>query len=142
MIRLLAGAAVLAADRIMKNRIECAEPGSLPRETAGGKVILTRTHNYGFAFNRMDSNPALVKAVTTAAGVICTGLVWKLSAGRDSAAKLGAALITAGAVSNVGDRWKWGYVVDYISFPFGKLRRISFNIADFAVIIGALLSVH
>jgi len=46
-------------------------------------------------------------------------------------------LIFAGTVSNMLDRMVWGYVVDYI--PFFGVNGLTFNIADLANTVGAIL---
>ena len=45
------------------------------------------------------------------------------------------ALITGGAIGNITDRVMLGYVVDFINFSFWP----SFNVADSAISIGAVL---
>lgn len=41
-------------------------------------------------------------------------------------------LIALGAVSNLWDRWHWGYVVDYLNWP----RHNVFNLADVMILFG------
>ena len=57
--------------------------------------------------------------------------------------KWGLTLLLGGAYTNTYDRLTRKYVVDYVSFnvPFRWLRRIIFNIGDFCIMIGAMLSV-
>jgi signal peptidase II len=50
---------------------------------------------------------------------------------------IGAALLIAGILGNVIDRWAFGYVRDFIYFDFMTFP--VFNIADIAVITGAAL---
>ena len=47
-----------------------------------------------------------------------------------------------GAFSNAYDRLKRGYVVDYVSFDIGskRLKNIVFNVSDFFIMIGALIT--
>ena len=53
--------------------------------------------------------------------------------------KLALSLILGGALSNVYDRVKKGYVVDYFSFNYKGLKKIIFNISDICIIIGAVI---
>ena len=57
--------------------------------------------------------------------------------------KTGLSLLLGGAFSNTYDRMKAKAVTDYIRFDFGpeRLRQIVFNLGDFAIMIGALLTV-
>ncbi len=54
--------------------------------------------------------------------------------------KLGLSLITGGAFSNLADRWKHGYVVDYLQFSLRPIRRLVFNLGDLFVILGAVMT--
>ena len=55
--------------------------------------------------------------------------------------KAGVALMLGGAVSNTYDRVKRRYVVDYLAIrtPHKKLTDITFNLADLAIVGGALV---
>lgn len=48
-------------------------------------------------------------------------------------------VVLAGALSNFVDRILYGGVVDFISFMFYKRCITTFNIADVAIVVGALL---
>lgn len=68
-------------------------------------------------------------------------LLWK-EPGR-KLAKLGTSLMLGGAVGNTYDRFKRGYVVDYLSLKTKnrKLSDITFNLSDLALFAGAILTV-
>jgi signal peptidase II len=51
--------------------------------------------------------------------------------------KLGLSLIVAGGASNVWDRIKRKYVVDYIYWK--RLKKIIFNLADVMIALGSVL---
>lgn len=53
------------------------------------------------------------------------------------------AILTGGALSNLYERCRNGYVVDYIRFhsPWKRLNRLVFNLADFFIFIGSALIV-
>lgn len=57
--------------------------------------------------------------------------------------KTGLSILLGGAYSNTYDRLVRGYVVDYFGFQVKneRLRNIVFNISDFCIMIGALISV-
>ena len=48
-------------------------------------------------------------------------------------------LILAGAIGNLIDRIRVGYVVDFIEFYYGAWRFPAFNVADMAIFLGALM---
>ena len=55
--------------------------------------------------------------------------------------RTGWAFLTGGALSNLYDRCRKGYVVDYIRFhtTWKRLNDLVFNLADFFIMIGAVL---
>ena len=53
---------------------------------------------------------------------------------------LALALVLGGALGNILDRMRFGYVVDYADLHFGTFRPfLIFNLADAAITIGVLL---
>ena len=58
-------------------------------------------------------------------------------------AKTGLALLLGGGLNNLYDRYRKHHVVDYIRFGIGPkwFRRIIFNVSDFFIFLGALLTV-
>lgn len=53
--------------------------------------------------------------------------------------KWGLALVVGGALSNMVDRLARGYVVDYIDFHIGTWHYATFNLADSAITVGAII---
>ena len=52
---------------------------------------------------------------------------------------LGLALVLGGAIGNLGDRLRFGHVVDFIQVHYGDLYWPAFNVADSAITVGAAL---
>jgi len=48
--------------------------------------------------------------------------------------------IGLGALSNLIDRWRYGYVIDFINLNFGLSSQASFNLADLLIFIGISLT--
>ncbi len=48
-------------------------------------------------------------------------------------------LVLAGALGNLIDRFRWGYVVDFINLYYGRFSWPTFNVADMAITIGIIL---
>lgn len=131
-----------ALDLAIKAEIEREEDGEFPRELPAlkGLVRLHRSHNDGFPFGVLRSRPELVRLVpaavsSAAAGALGILLLRKGCRGQ----KLGLSLVLAGAVSNLCDRVRRGYVVDYFSIEKGGLRKVIFNLGDLFVFAGSLL---
>ena len=104
------------------------------RETEYGKgrVRLTALWNGGGAFGLPLRGKKLLAA--TAAGLAAA-----LALARRC--RLGAGLIPGGGLSNLWERLRHGRVYDYVRFPKapGKLKQYVFNLADFAIFLGAAL---
>ena len=138
------GIAVLICltEMLIKKRIERSlQPGE-KKEIPGFFASLEPYHNYGLAGNKLENNRKLVKAVSMGALVIlliCFLLL--LPAKGKKGFKIGAALLIGGGLSNVLDRFRRGYVVDYVRLhtPFQWLNRFIFNIADFCLFTGAVI---
>jgi len=79
----------------------------------------------------------LLVALTAAIAAFVTFWMWRERNRQDSAA---LALVLGGALGNIVDRVRFGYVVDYADLHFGTWRPfLVFNVADAAITIGVLL---
>lgn len=102
---------------------------------------LNFVRNYGVSmgFFRADSNiMRWVLVGVTAAIAVFVGLwMWREKA-RDDVVGLG--LVLGGALGNIVDRVRFGYVVDFADFHIGSWRPfLIFNLADAAITIGVLI---
>ena len=52
--------------------------------------------------------------------------------------RLGLILIIAGSLSNIYDRLKRGYVVDYIHIDLPFIKEVTFNLADVYIFVGSI----
>ena len=106
------------------------------KDICGGRVRLERLHNHGTAGGRLKGH---MPAIAGVSGLVTGGcaayflrLLWK--EGR-TLEKTGFAFLVGGALSNLYERCKNGYVVDYIHvlfFPY------VFNFADCCITVGAV----
>lgn len=104
----------------------------------------TLVHNYGAAFSFLSDAGGWQRWFFTGlAIVISLGLtVWLARTPRgDWRTALPFALVVAGAVGNVIDRIRFGYVVDFVDWYVGKHHWPAFNVADSAIVAGAVLLV-
>ena len=102
---------------------------------------LTRTHNYGVSLGFLKATSMEMRwglvALTFAIAVVV--LIWLL---REK--KLGdiipLGMVLGGALGNITDRVKFGYVLDYADLHFGDFRPfLIFNLADAAITIGVVI---
>ena len=139
-IELAAG--LFRVDLAVKHEIEAHPELERERALPGGRVFLTRLHNHGMAGGGFTGHmPVLVGTgglLTLGAAV---GFLRLLGRPGHTVQKAGFSLLLGGALSNLYDRCKRGYVVDYIRFrtPWKRLSRLVFNLADFFIFIGTFL---
>ena len=139
-------AALFGIDYFCKENIEAQKPEDFPRDMgkSHGKIRLYRNHNDGFCVlvqiaggaDGLHDGGGPVVFTSAAAGI----LTWLLC--RDEGRKadrIGFALITAGGLSNLYDRLKRGYVVDYFSIRCKYLEKVVFNLGDFFIFAGSAL---
>lgn len=107
-------------------------------------IRLRKYHNFGAFLNIMETKKKLLHAISIIFTLIISlfFLVTLCTKG-NRMLKLGLSLLLGGAFSNTYDRLSREYVVDYFSFcsPWESLNRIVFNISDFCIIIGTLITV-
>lgn len=104
----------------------------------------TLVHNYGAAFSFLSDAGGWQRWFFTGlAIVISLGLTaWLARTPRsDWRTALPFALVVAGAVGNVIDRIRFGYVVDFVDWYVGRHHWPAFNVADSAIVVGAVLLV-
>lgn len=109
------------------------------------KVILpvfniTLQHNTGAAFSFLHDAGGwqrwLFSAIALVVGLVI--IVWMARLKRGQSLLMASlTLVLGGALGNVIDRLRFGYVVDFISVHYGDHYFPAFNIADSAITIGA-----
>ena len=104
----------------------------------------TLTHNTGAAFSFLANAGGWQHwfFVALATGV-SLALVFALrhTARADWRSALPFALIVAGAVGNLIDRLRFGYVVDFVQWYWREFHWPVFNVADSCIVVGAVLMV-
>lgn len=142
-LRLLAlSAGIVAADQASKawiiNNYALYEPHPvLP------VLDITRLHNPGAAFSFLAGAGGWQRWLFTVLAVVVSGAIihWlrSLDGVRQKLLATGLALVLGGALGNVIDRIRFGYVVDFIHAHWNQAYFPAFNVADSAISIGAAL---
>jgi len=117
------------------------EPGAAggPTQVIGDWVRIAATHNTGGIFGLLgDSAVVLGFASLVVIGFI---VVYEARAGLASHPILTVALglLLGGAIGNLIDRLRLGYVVDLVDMGIGNTRWYTFNVADAAISISLVL---
>jgi len=129
-------AALIAADQITKYLVvKSLWPGQLV-EVIPRFFNLTLSHNAGGAFSLLADRPLLFTVLSVVAVALLCYLFTRLE-GR-TASSFAAAAIFAGAVGNLSDRFRLGYVVDFVDLHVGPWHWYVFNVADAAITVGAI----
>ena len=140
---LLIALAVLLLDRITKWAISQTIPLEDAINIIPGFFRLTHPENTGAAFSLFADSPSpfrttLLIAFSVAALAVISVLLWKDRSVFHSGT-LALSLILGGAVGNLWDRVSDGKVTDFLDFYIGTHHWPPFNVADSAIVVGALL---
>lgn len=108
-----------------------------------GFFQLVHVRNTGAAFGiGADASSKLVPLLLNlgAIAVFCVVVVYALrTAVTDRLLQTGLHLILGGAIGNLLDRFRFGYVVDFLDIYIGRHHWPAFNVADSAICIGIVL---
>lgn len=117
--------------------------GRPPVELLGGSVRLALTENTGAFLGLGQGLPEAARRALFVGGVgvaLLSGLAMLLAArGLRPARTLAAAAMIGGGLANLLDRLPDGRVTDYVVLSAGPLRTGVFNLADAAILAGAVL---
>ncbi len=110
-----------------------------------GFFRVTHVQNSGAAFGLFAESSsewkvAILILFSILALAVVSALLWKNSHSMTTTG-VGLALILGGAVGNLWDRLLNGHVVDFLDFYVGSYHWPAFNVADSAIVIGAMLLV-
>lgn len=130
-------------DIFIKNKIEnnFEEMLDLYQNKPISKFIsLHRLHNEGFPFGKLGRHKKIVKYVPLFISIyIAAKFISLINIKSKGLQAFSLALVIAGAVSNIRDRFKYSYVVDYFSFKIKGISDIVFNLGDLYIAVGSIL---
>jgi len=133
------GILVLALDQISKLIVEHRLPMGVPVTVIPGFFNLFYTRNTGGAFGLFSGASTILLVVGIIAVVILV-VVFFRSRYRNATIRTSLALLLAGALGNIIDRVRLGYVIDFIQLHISnRFYWPMFNIADTSVVVGAVL---
>ena len=105
-----------------------------------GFFNITHIHNPGGAFGLMaDLSPALRSIIFLFISSLAVGLIfyfYKKTPPNYPGLAAAFALIFGGAIGNLIDRLRFGFVIDFLDFYIGNLHWPAFNVADSAISVG------
>lgn len=132
--------AVLFLDQWTKGIITRTMDVHQSRSVIANFFDLTYVRNSGAAFGLFASVDSSLKAILLNSVAVVVFLIVSLYAIRSShrsiRLQVGLALILGGAVGNLLDRVRFGYVVDFVDIAISGHHWPAFNVADSAICIG------
>lgn len=133
---------ILLTDCATKRVAEVAlVPAHVPHPVLGQVVRLTLTYNRGGAMSlSFGPHSRLLLSTIAVIAVVVLGLLYRRLPSGLALPALGLALVTGGALGNAFDRLRSTRgVVDFIDVGLGASRFWTFNVADIAITLGAVL---
>jgi signal peptidase II len=127
-------AVVLAADQGSKAWVRANLPLHDSLAVIPGFFNLTFTHNTGVAFGMFQGDGLLVALLVVA---LALGALFYMRALNWAVLEpnIVGGLIVGGALGNLIDRARLGYVVDFLDFQFGTYHWYIFNVADSCICV-------
>lgn len=130
-------ATVFALDQLAKAwLVSFLAPGERV-QVLGDYVRLVHSQNSGALFG-LFRDQAIIFAVLSV-GVVGAIVWFHHSSGRNTLLSVALGLLLGGALGNMADRFRIGYVVDFVDLGIGNLRWYTFNVADSAISLSILL---
>lgn len=132
--------AIILIDQLTKITIEKRfEFGDVVPITSFFNLVLT--YNKGAAFSFLASASGWQEGFLIAVAMAASAFILYLLArhGHQRLFALALAMILGGALGNVIDRIAYGHVIDFLDFHLGGWHFWAFNLADSAIVGGAML---
>lgn len=105
-----------------------------PKDVLGGNVSIVVAHNTGAAFGILPNQTFLFVAIATAV-IIGIVISYRRLMQAPLALRIALGLILGGALGNLVDRLRYGFVVDFVDLHWWPV----FNIADTCIVVGVFL---
>ena len=127
-------------DQVSKTAILHAMPYGASRPALGSFLFLTHTHNTGGAFSLFQARNSIFILIAAVA-MIALVVAYQQSSRRHLMVSAALALALGGAIGNVIDRMRFGYVVDFFDLHGWTNHSIwpIFNIADSSISVGIVI---
>lgn len=136
-------AAIVALDQITKAIVTTGLPVHGSVTIVGGLVDLTHVQNTGAAFGIFNAAEfpfkTTILALVAALALVGIAVYSARLAPHQKIARLALALVLGGAVGNLVDRLRHGYVTDFVDVYWGTYHFWAFNVADAAISVGVVL---
>ena len=129
--------AVVVADQLTKAWIASTLAPGTSMAVLGDALRLVHGQNTGALFGLFRDNAALFGLIS----ILVVGLIvaYHGRSGRSPYLSVALGLLLGGAIGNMTDRLRLGYVIDFVDAGIGSLRWYTFNVADAAISAAILM---
>ena len=139
----LVAAIIFVVDQLVKWIVT----GPLSIDRIGDQLVilpifnLTYTENYGISLGLLNAHTATGRwMLVLMTSAIAVGVAWWIGREKDRADQAALGMVLGGALGNILDRLRFGYVVDFADLHFGEFRPfLVFNVADAAISIAVVI---
>ena len=102
---------------------------------------LTYTENYGISLGMLQAQSNAMRwALVVGTAAIAVGVAVWISREKQRGDQIALGMVLGGALGNILDRVRFGYVVDFADLHFGDVRPFFiFNVGDAAISIGVVI---
>jgi signal peptidase II len=130
-------AVIVVADQVTKSWIAATLAPGASMSVVGDSIRLVNGQNNGALFGLFRDNAAIFGLIS----IVVVGLIvaYHARAGRSPYLSVALGLLLGGALGNMTDRLRLGYVVDFVDAGIGSLRWYTFNVADAAISCAILM---
>jgi signal peptidase II len=130
-------ALIVTADQLTKAWIAATLAPGKSMSIIGDTLRLVHGRNNGALFGLFRDNAVVFGIISL--GVIALIVAYHARVGRTLYLSVALGLLLGGALGNVTDRLRLGYVVDFVDAGVGTLRWYTFNVADAAISAAILM---
>lgn len=132
-------AVVVVIDQATKAYVVAGYPLGGPVQVIGDWIRIWYIQNAGALFGMFQEQALLFGLVSIAVVGVIVWLHGKTSRSGGWLAAAGLGLLLGGAIGNMIDRFRLGYVVDFVDLGIGDWRFFTFNVADACIDIGIVV---
>lgn len=131
---------IIAIDQLTKYWAIVNLKASKPKMIIPDFLKLIYVENYGAAFGILKHKKAFFIVITLLVVVVISLFLFKYYSQLNIYMKIGSGLLLGGAVGNLIDRIRLGYVVDFISIRLlNSYEYPVFNVADMSIVFGTII---
>lgn len=129
--------AIVVADQASKALVTAAVPFGDVVPLAGDLLRIAPAPNSGAIFGLFRDQAPLFAVLSLA--VLAMIVVYHARSARNVLLTLALGLLLGGAVGNLIDRFRLGYVLDFVDMGIGDLRWYTYNVADASITVSIAL---